>query len=121
MRAAFTDEELFVKPLWNLDCSRHSVFSVRRSSTFEALPGVFGIQGEWLFIFRDLVRMVICFQGFGEILGFKGAGSEGLRKNILGSWGERSFFFQGAGSKDPPGGLTFSRTLPIIDRTVIPL
>ena len=32
----------------------------------------------------------------------------GLRKNILGSWGERSFFFQGAGSKDPPphlGGL----------------
>ena len=28
----------------------------------------------------------------------------GLRKNILRSWGERSFFFQGAGSKDPPGG-----------------
>ena len=28
----------------------------------------------------------------------------GLRKNILGSWGERSFFFQGAGSKDPPPG-----------------
>ena len=26
----------------------------------------------------------------------------GLRINILGSWGERSFFFQGAGSKDPP-------------------
>ena len=25
-----------------------------------------------------------------------------MRKNILGSWGERSFFFQGAGSKDPP-------------------
>ena len=25
----------------------------------------------------------------------------GLRKNIFGSWGERSFFFQGAGSKDP--------------------
>ena len=29
----------------------------------------------------------------------------GLRKNILGSWGERSFFFQGAESKDAPGGL----------------
>ena len=26
----------------------------------------------------------------------------GLRKNILGIWGERSFFFQGAESKDPP-------------------
>ena len=32
----------------------------------EALPGVLGIQGEGLFIFRDLGRMVIYFQGFGE-------------------------------------------------------
>ena len=64
----------------------------------EALPGVLGIQGEGLFIFRDLGRRVIYFQGF------LGAGSRRLRKNILGSWGERSFFFQGAGSKDPPGG-----------------
>ena len=36
----------------------------------EALPGVLGIQGEGLFIFRDLGRRVIYFQGFGEILGF---------------------------------------------------
>ena len=33
-----------------------------------------------------------------------GSREQGLRKNILGSWGERSFFFQGAGSKNPPGG-----------------
>ena len=36
----------------------------------EALPGVLGIQGEGLFIFRDLGRRVIYFQGFGEKLGF---------------------------------------------------
>ena len=36
----------------------------------EALPGVLGIQGEGLFIFRDLGRRVIYFQGFGEILRF---------------------------------------------------
>ena len=38
----------------------------------EALPGVWGIQGEGLFIFRDLGRRVIYFQGFGEhnFLGF---------------------------------------------------
>ena len=32
-----------------------------------------------------------------------------MRKNISGSWGERSFFFQGAGSKDtpPPGGASY--------------
>ena len=32
----------------------------------EALPGALGIQGEGLFIFRDLGRRVIYFQGFGE-------------------------------------------------------
>ena len=74
----------------------------------EALPGVLGIQGEGLFIFRDLGRRVIYFQGFGEKAGFWGAGSRVLRKNILGSWGERSFFFQGAGSKDPPGGASLA-------------
>ena len=36
----------------------------------EALPGVLGIQGEGLFIFRDLGRRVIYFQGFGEKAGF---------------------------------------------------
>ena len=36
----------------------------------EALPGVLGIQGERLFIFRDLGRRDIYFQGFGEFLGF---------------------------------------------------
>ena len=36
------------------------------SKTSEALPGVWGIQGEGLFIFRDLGRRVIYFQEFGE-------------------------------------------------------
>ena len=36
------------------------------SSITEALPGVLGILGEGLFIFRDLGRRVIYFQGFGE-------------------------------------------------------
>ena len=60
--------------------------------------------------FGDSGRRAIYFKGFGEkghlfsgIWGESmGAGSRGMRKNILGSWGERSFFFQGAGSKDPP-------------------
>ena len=80
--------------------------------THEALPGVLGIQGEGKFIFRDLGRREIYFQGFGEkghlFSGIWGAyfwvflGSRGLRKIILGSWGERSFSFQGA--KTPGGG-----------------
>ena len=36
----------------------------------EALPGVLGIQGEGLFIFRDLGRRANYFQGFGELLEF---------------------------------------------------
>ena len=36
----------------------------------EALPGVLGIQGEGLFIFRDLGRRAVYFQGFGELLEF---------------------------------------------------
>ena len=60
--------------------------------------------------FGDSGRRAIYFQGFGKkghlFSGIWGEsmvlGSRGLRKNILGSWGERSFFFQGAGSKDPP-------------------
>ena len=42
-------------------------------SSNEALPGVLGIRGEGLFIFRDLGRRIIYFQGFGkkaELLGF---------------------------------------------------
>ena len=49
---------------------------------FEALPGVLGIQGEGLFIFRDLGRRVIYFQGFWEkaylslVLGSRKQGAE---------------------------------------------
>ena len=42
-------------------------FDVRKvTDRSKALPGVLGIQGEGLFIFRDLARRVIYFQGFGE-------------------------------------------------------
>ena len=44
----------------------HLVFDYDQFSKYEALPGVLGIQGEGLFIFRDLGRRVIYFQGFGE-------------------------------------------------------
>ena len=61
---------------------------------------VLGIQGEGLFIFRDLGENGHLFSG---IWGESGVlGSRGLRKNILGSWGERSFFFQGAKTPPPP-------------------
>ena len=44
------------------------VKQMKTISKSEALPGGLGIQGEGfdLFIFRDLERMVIYFQGFGE-------------------------------------------------------
>ena len=38
----------------------------QETNNFESLPGVLGIQGEGLFIFRDLGSRVIYFQGFGE-------------------------------------------------------
>ena len=38
----------------------------KATDTIEALPGVLGIQGEVLFIFRDLGKRVIYFQEFGE-------------------------------------------------------
>ena len=38
--------------------------------------------------------MVFFFSGiWGESVTFWGIREQGLRKNILGSWGERSFFF----------------------------
>ena len=65
--------------------------------------------------FEDSGRRAIYFQGFGEKGNlFSGIweesgvlGSRELRKNILGSWGERSFFFQGEKTPPPPppGGL----------------
>ena len=85
----------------------------------------------WLFYwgpprgFGDSGRRAIYFQGFGEkghlfsgILGDLGVlGSREQGKNILGSWVERSFFFQGAGSKDPPweGPLYWSSGFAIVD------
>ena len=37
-----------------------------RSRTIKGPPGVLGIWGEWLFIFRDMESTGNYFQGFGE-------------------------------------------------------
>ena len=85
------------------------VFEFYMSSTYTCICINFGGPPRG---FGDSGRRAIYFQGFEEkghlfsgILGDFGVlGSRGLRKNTLGSWGERSFFFQGA--KTPPlGGL----------------
>ena len=67
----------------------------------EALPGVLGIQGEGLFIFRDLGRRVIYFEGFGEkaVLGSREQGVDEKHNRKL---GRKVIFLLGAGSKDPP-------------------
>ena len=50
-------------------CNKVQVDNV---ATITALPGVLGIQGEELFIFRDLGRRVIYFQNFGRKHNFWG-------------------------------------------------
>ena len=89
-----THEELCLKP-----CDKTKVRPSQGFWGFREKGYLFsGIWGEGSFIFRDL----------GRFWAFREQGAGGLRKNILGSWGERSFFFQGAGNKDPPpppGGL----------------
>ena len=50
--------------------SNFHFLQLKNSLYMEALPGVLGIQGEGLFIFRDLGRRAIYFQGFGEFLEF---------------------------------------------------
>ena len=42
------------------------MFTPKSIGITEALPGVLGIRGEGLFVFRDLGRRVIYFPGFGE-------------------------------------------------------
>ena len=63
----------------------------------DALLGVLRIQGDGLFIFRDFGGESITFWGFRE---------QGAEEKLFGELGRNwSFFFQGAGSKDPsPGG-----------------
>ena len=73
----------------------------------EALPGVLGIQGEGLFIFRDLGRRVINFEGFGEkaVLGSREQGVDEKHYRKLGR--KVIFLFtreQGAKTTPPRGG-----------------
>ena len=65
LRLCFRLCKLLVFPCGSLSVSS-LVPGLAREIVSEALPGVWGIQGEGLFIFRDLGRRVIYFQGFGE-------------------------------------------------------
>ena len=62
-----------------------------------------GIQGEGLFIFRDLGGRVIYFQGFGEkaqLFGVLGSREQGAEEKHFRELGRKViFFFQGAGGK----------------------
>ena len=71
----------------------------------EALPGVLGIRGEGLFIFRELGSTSKYFKGSGEQAGIWGAKEEnfkGAEEKQIRELGRGVNFFQGAGSKDPP-------------------
>ena len=57
--------------LWNSD----SEIPLLTTEMNEALPGVLGIQGEGLFIFRDLGRRAIYFQDLGSFWSFKEQGA----------------------------------------------
>ena len=71
----------------------------------EALPGVLGIQGEGLFIFRDLGSRVIYFQGFGEkaqFLGVLGSRKQGAEEKHFRELGRKAFFLSGSREQRPP-------------------
>ena len=70
----------------------------------EALPGVLGIQGEGLFIFRDLGRRVIYFQGFGEIWGVLGSREQGAEEKHFGELGRKVIFLSGSREQRSPLG-----------------
>ena len=57
---------LFLSTTRNIHCKESIFLLFAGDVSFEVLPGVLGIQGEGLFIFRDLGRRVIYFQGYGE-------------------------------------------------------
>ena len=56
---------IFLFLIQNIHCG-YPLEPPQRGGSNVVLPGVLGIQGEGLFIFRDLGRRVIYFQGFGE-------------------------------------------------------
>ena len=64
--------------------------------TKEALRGVWGFR-EKGYLFSGI---------WGESITFWGCREQGAGENILGSWGERSCFFQEAKTPPPGGGLT---------------
>ena len=80
-------------------------FSVWASFHNEALPGVLGIQGEGLFIFRDLGRRVILFSGiWGESITFWGFREQGAEEKHFRELGRKVIFLSGSREQRPPWG-----------------
>ena len=72
--------------------------------SYEALPGVLGIQGEGLLIFRDLGRRVIYFQGFGEKAWFLRSREQGAEEKHFRELGRKVIFLSGSREQRPPLG-----------------
>ena len=85
-------------------CQFINVHVLKRGGTVEALPGVLGIQGEGLFIFRDLGRRVIYFQGFGEKTTFWGFREQGAEEKHFRELGRKVIFLSGSREQRPPWG-----------------
>ena len=69
----------------------------------EALPGVWGIQGEGLLIFRDLGRRAIYFQGFwGESITFWGFREQGAEEKQFRELERKVIFLSGSREQRPP-------------------
>ena len=70
--------------------------------SYEALPGHLGIQGEGLFIFRDL----------GRKHNFLGAGSRGAKEKHFRELGRKVIFLSGSREQRTPlGGLSYDNFL----------
>ena len=69
--------------------------------SIEALPGVLGIQGEGLFIFRDLGRRSFIFRDLGRKRDFMEQGAEEKQFREL---GRKVIFLSGSREQRPPPG-----------------
>ena len=78
-------------------------------STMEALPGVLGIQGEGLFIFRDLGRRVTLFSGIWGESRVLGSREQGAEEKHFRELGRKVIFLSGSREQRPPWeGLTMT-------------
>ena len=77
----------------------------------EALPGVLGIQGEGLFIFRDLGRGSFIFRDLGRFWGFREQEADEKHFRDL---GRKVIFLSGSREQRSPLGGLISRRMKLI-------